>query len=267
MKGLDKSLYYALRSVFDPLAFVLIKSGIGLRPVIEALKDSYVDQARKQDDVAERENKSAISRRIGITRREVSTIIDRLNDETPDFEAAVHIACSGIVGIWRTAQEYLATDGSPKRLTEEELSLICASIAPAIESELLIKTLLNNSTIRKRDDGVFVLVENTWVVSRSLSRLITNTLGTAASTLPVNWDRPYGEGFCQSVSFVPRPSEEFIPRVRQTARKRITRFIEEADDHLMSLDSSPSENADENNRKDFVGISAFYFEMKRDYSD
>lgn len=268
LKGLDSSLYRALRLIFDPMARALLRSGIGVRPVIQALKDSFVEQAAIQHTVSKKPNKSEIARTIGLTRREVASIIERTKRIVTCPPLDIEAAANEVLGTWNTRKNLLDEQGSPKNLSEAELSHLIDDLGYRDLENDLLDLLLNRNVIERTEKRSFQAVNRAFKINQNLSQLMIHAIATAASTVPVNQIAPRSEdGHCQRVSSIRRPIENLVPKARADARRRIVRFVEEVDDYLMSTyseigsDSEPKE-PDSVEPKKYIGVGAYYFEIE-----
>ena len=88
MSSIDSDLDAALRSVFYPLANLMVRDGIAVRPVIQVLKEAFVAAAvnvHGRDDRPASTSKAADI--IGLTRKEVGDIRKRPDRSDSMFAA------------------------------------------------------------------------------------------------------------------------------------------------------------------------------------
>ena len=268
MSDIDSRLEAALRSIFFPLARVLLRSGLSVRPVIRVIKDAFVDAAISEH--GKNGKPASISRAselTGLTRREIRTIINeerdkkvRLNLFQPD-EAAV-------LTRWHSSPEYADEHGQPRKLDPgpgpgsfAELVEQTIGDVPVADS---LRRLQDRGSVEVDDDGHIVMLKRDWHVGGDLPVLLRDTLGTLASTVNFNNTHPPEQGRCQRVAYTMKADPEKLLVIRRMLRERIIRFTEEIDDQLTSVEArdidSPADIPESDSGK--LGVGAYLFEIE-----
>ncbi len=262
MAGLNLSMYRAVRTVFDPIASVLLQAGVSARPILEALKDSIVAESARRQSKHDKPNRSAIARETGLTRREVSSILDRLHDDNKGVVDSFDSEIGAVVSRWNTSTEFATQQGQIRELTSRELVDLIERLGATNSPQKIIQKMLDDNIIVKAQSDHYEIISRSYNVSKNLPRLIVDTIGTAAATVPVNWQNEGDDGFCQRVSYIPRPNDEVLQRIKMDARRRVSRFVEEADDYLETTSELiDKQNPGETGETKHIGIAAYYFEV------
>lgn len=269
MSIVSPELQAALRSVFDPLARLLLRSGIGVRPIISILKQSFVDAAISEHGVnGKPASISKASEITGLTRKEVRDIRDQLGHDSRKIDLEPE-GESHILAFWHSNTNFLDERGNPRTLqfgpgAGTFVDLVDRSTGNKSYSRVL-ERLVARRCVKQHSDGRLSMLRRDWVITSDVPRLLED-LGYCANTVNKNWSITLDEGLCQRTAYSSRIDPKDLVVCRRNLRARITSFIEEIDDQLTSAeiqeghpdyDSCHLENSK-------IGVSAFYFEIEKD---
>ena len=266
MRETDERLLRALRTLFRPLANVLLKNKIGIGPVIEQLKLSFVQSARANHG---RSGKPAtvnmISQLTGLSRKHVSTLLSEA-DQDPFYEPIVPPVGSEVLHVWVSDANYLDKTGLPSPLElgpgRRSFQSLVEKCVERDDVKSTIADMLQSDSVQLRPDGKIEMVERRYSINSDLPRMIFSGLYSLAGTIDKNWDRGEGEGFVQRQATTTRLDPEKVAVVRRIARERVARLMEEIDDMLCGYelegDAAVSDANDSDARE--LGIGAYYFE-------
>ncbi len=282
MSEIDGRMSAALASVFRPLAGMLLKAGVGVRPVIEVLKRCFVDAALNENGPGDKPASiSKVSRLTGLTRAEVRRLARQEGlAEMPG--RLLGILDSAILSVWHTNPLFHDENGKPARLpisgSEQSFEELVRTAAGERNYESALADLEERGCISVTDDRVVELESRTFV-QRDLPLLLSSGLGTLANTIGKNWARlsatPLEHFDAKNATVDPDKMEQMsahihsvdasaLMSVRRTCNERVIRFMQETDDYLMPLQVLPEEADDsvEVTRTHRIGVGAYYFEIE-----
>ncbi len=269
MRDTDTRLLYALRSIFRPLANILLKNRIGIAPIIEQLKLAFVEAARANHG---KSGKPATINRIaqltGMSRQHVSQILEQAK-RSPMVESMPLPLEAGVLGTWFGNDKYLDDVGLPKALplgpgpgTFRSLVEECAD---AEEAQNTVDSLLKSSAVEVRPDGKIMMTNRAFPICDDLPRILAVWLSPLCSTINKNWGHRVDEGLTLRVAHTRRLDSRKIAVVRRISRERISHFVEEIDDVLCSYEVDNQEPIldTDGNELSRVGVGVYYFEMEK----
>jgi hypothetical protein len=267
MKETDTRLKYALRSLFRPLANVLLKNRIGIKPIIGQLKLSFVEAARANHGKSGKPaTVNMIAQLTGMSRRHVSELLSEI-DNNPLPEKLATPVESRVLSLWHSNDEYLDNLGLPRPLLSGPgpgtFRSLVEEVAGLENADDTMRSLLDSEAIEKRADGTIVMTNRVFSINDDLPRIIAVILSPVCSTLDRNWGADLDQKFPSRVAHTTRIDPQKIATVRRISRERIGRFVEEIDDVLCSYETDGKESvADSDVKKSRrVGVGVHYFEV------
>ena len=115
--SVKQNLRQALRTLLKPIAKLLIAQGITHQEFSEAAKEAYVEMALRHFDKARKLNRSRVAILTGLTRKEVSNVIDRAikqHDQGRQFSRPGRVLHG-----WYNDPEYIGPYGIPHEIPYE----------------------------------------------------------------------------------------------------------------------------------------------------
>jgi hypothetical protein len=134
---LERAVYRVCRGV----ATLCLRQGLSAREATEILKKAFVDIAREQYGISGRPmNKSRIATLAGLTRAEVSKLVDR---PKPGNEARVSVhPLNKLIARWSMEQPWSDADGQPRVLALDGSKSSFQSLVGSASGDLAWQTLL-----------------------------------------------------------------------------------------------------------------------------
>ncbi len=262
----DKRLLGALRTLFYPLANVLLKNKVGAAPVIHELKLAFVEAGR---DKHGRGNKPAsnnmISNLTGMSRPHVRALVDEVIAEpcTDEISAPPE---SHILTVWCNNEDYTDTLGLPRPLElgpgPGSLRALVSESTDGGKVDEYIERLIRVGSVRRRDDGTFELVNRVFSVIHDLPQIISVFLSTLASTVDKNWGKPMRDGFIMRAAHSDRLDSKKLAMIRRVSEEQLAQLLERIDDELSRHETeSEAPTVDANGVElSSIGIGVYYFE-------
>lgn len=263
----ESRIVRALQRALDPLALVLVRAGVSIRPVLKGIRAAYIKAAKRYlEERGERSSKSAISRITGITRKEIAATLSAENDAQDRIPRGLPRGDLGnLVSIWANAVEFLDEDGEPRELSldqgEHSVTRLIRKAGMSSSRQELLDQFLNSDSVEQTSEGRFRMVRRDILVGKDLAQLIEDAIASAASTLPRNYKSPNDTRFLQQVIYVYPPNEQARRLAQKLAEKKLATFTEELDDQLESLMLKFEAPQDEHPTAKRVGVACCYFEM------
>ncbi len=282
MNDIDSRLTAALVSVFRPLASIMVRAGIGVRPVIDLVKRCFVDAAINEHGTDDKPASiSKASRLTGLTRAEVRRLADK--EGVAEMPGKV-LGClpSAVLSLWHTNPLFHDDGGQPARLPIDGGERSFAGLVEIASGNRDFEGTLENLTqigcIRLTKDQTVEIDSRGRIIRNDLTLLLSSGMGTLASTISKNWNRNYDSRVAgtrvtgvsvdpdrleQMSAYVQSVDASTLMTVRRMCNERVQRFVHEVDDFLTPLQVLPHE-ADESveaTNTHRIGIGAYYFEI------
>ena len=268
MSDIDSRLSAGLVSVFRPLASLLVRTGVNIRPVIELLKRCYVDAALNEHGSGEkRASISRASRMTGLTRAEVRRLAKQEGVATmPGTILGDHVAA--VLAMWFNDSRFHDESGAatilPMTGPDASFENLVRTSSGSDDYQGALNELEGRGCVRMTSDGEVELMSRADVVFDNLPIILAHAIGTLAYTIHSNWGKEEEERLAQKTAFVASVEAEKLLSLRRMCNERVSRFIEETDDLLMPHQLLP-EHADdpaEVTRTHRIGVGAYYFEIE-----
>ena len=259
----------ALRSLFFPLANVLLKNKVGIAPVIHQLKLAFVEAAKKNHG---RNGAPATTNKIatltGMSRSHVSDLLDEASAD-PCTDEVASLTESQVLAAWSSNEDYIDEFGLPRVLDpgpgKGTYRTLVAETVRDEDADEQMERLLRSGSVRRRDDGRYELTQRMFPLVDDLPRIISVFLSPLASVVDKNWDVPVGDGFLIRVAHSDRVNSKKIAMIRRIATEQSVLLLEHIDDELTRYEeksAEPMRNSDgaELSR---IGIGVYYFEQDK----
>ncbi len=265
----NKRLLSALRTLFYPLASVLLKNKVGVAPVMHQLKLAFVEVARKKHGRGGKPaTKNMIANLTGMSRKHVADLLDEADDEPCKDQISEPIV-PHVLAMWCTTDEYTDELGLPRSLKlgpgAGTLRTLVQENSDVDDPDQAIEQLLLSGNIRRIDDERFELVQRGYYINRDLPVLISTFLSPLANTLDKNWDLPLREGFTMRVAHSEQLAAEKIPMIRRVAKEQLAQLLEQIDDELSRNETNSGQPMVDPSGVELsmVGVGVYYFEQER----
>jgi hypothetical protein len=226
----------AVRRLLDPLARLLLESGIGIGEFQALARAAYVRAARDSDPAAGRPNVSRIATLTGLRRIEVTRLLALADDAPPEPATGRHRADRVLSGWW-TDPAFLDDAGQPRVLPLRGKRRSFATLVERYSGEPRVQTILDEllraRAARLTTDGDIEVLSRTFVTARWDTDEVT-ALGERVreqiDTLTWNLRNPTRPRYAQSV---------IAPRLHAREAPRLLRLVgEQADALLRSVDDA-----------------------------
>ena len=154
--------------VMQPLARLLIRSGVTYPVVAAALKRVFMDAARAE--LAERGTQatdSAVTLLSGVHRRDVRTLTRAREEASSDTAPSARLSLGGeVVARWMSDRAYLDKAGAPRALkrgaedARGTFDALAIGVSTDVRPRAVLETLLRQGVVRCDDDGSIHLLES-----------------------------------------------------------------------------------------------------------
>ncbi|MDJ0911141.1 MAG: DUF6502 family protein [Woeseiaceae bacterium] len=265
----DTRLLRALRTLFYPLASVLLKNKVGVAPVVHQLKLAFAEVARKKHGRGGRPaTNNKIANLTGMSRKHVGNLLDEVDGE-PCKDRISAPVLPHVLAMWCANDEYTDKMGLPRELERGPgvgtLRTLVSEHNYEDDPDQAIEQLLRSGNIRQLDDGRFQLVDRGYYINRDLPALISTFLSPLANTLDKNWDLPLREGLALRIAHTEQLASDKIPMIRRVAKERLTAVLERLDDELSRNETEFDQPMLDVNGVELsmVGVGVYYFEQEK----
>lgn len=282
MSDIDSRLSAALVTIFRPLASVLVRSGVSVRPVIEVLKRCFVDAALTEHGTADKPASiSKASRLTGLTRAEVRRLANQ-GDLAQMPGTVFHVPESAVLSEWSMNPNFHDDQGNPASLPIAGSDRSFEELVYAATGERDVETVLAQLEVIgcvKIIEGRLVQLEyREHAIRNDLPLVLASGLGTLADTIGKNWNRVSDaravgapitglsndpDRLDQKTAFVRSVDPGQLMSLRRMCNERVDRFAIEMDDFLTPMEVLPQQGDDsaEVTRTHRIGVGAYYFEI------
>ncbi len=264
----NKTLLRALRTLFYPLASVLLKNRVAVAPVVHQLKLAFVEAARKKHGRGGNPaTKNMIANLTGMSRRHVGNLLEEVNVD-PCRDAISDLGESHVLAVWCSNEKFTDARGLPRHLEPGPgpgtLRALIAESTDNDEVDEVLERLLVAGNIRQLDDGKFELVTRVYRLNRDLPKIISRFISPLVHSVDKNWDLPPREGLTMRVTHSDRLESTKLPRIRRVAEEQLALLVERIDDELSRHELSTDQPmVDSNGAKiSEVGVGVYYYEKE-----
>lgn len=267
MRENDNNLLYALRSVFRPIANLLLKNRVGIGPVIEQLKLAYVEAARDHHGRSGRPaSVNRISELTGMSRGHVSDLLSATKGPRTNKKMEFPKEAD-VLAEWATNEKYLDDVGLPRDLDygpgEGTFMTLLAESVGAREVENFTTALLRSKNVTKTGEGKLRFAKRVFPMTKDLPRQMLVSMASLAHTIDCNWSQARGFGHLQRVAHTGKLDSSKIPLVRRVLKERTENFIEEVDNFICTheCDAGLTMKSPDGHNLARLGLGVYYFEI------
>jgi hypothetical protein len=165
---LKNAVLAAMRRIARPLARLMLEAGVGVGEFQAIMKTAFVQAAQDVGD-APRPNASRIASLTGLTRREVSSLLQTPEDEAPAVERGRPRIQRVLTGWW-TDPDFQDSLGNPAPLPLRGTKGSFASLVKRYSGEPRVLTILDEllrvKSVRKLPDGRYEALSRTFAPVR-----------------------------------------------------------------------------------------------------
>ena len=264
---LKEHVIHSCRYLLLPIVRFLLKHGVTWSEFGELSKEAYVAVAREDYGVQGRPtNNSRVAMLAGLSRREVSSVRDRLlgADHSPASLQGNRI--SQILSGWHTDSEFTDDRGRPIDLPATgatgSLSSLLKRYAGDLPHGAIRKEMQQRGLIEELQNEQLRVLKRDYVYS-SLDPEIVRRMGIAlhdhAATLEHNLDEsrpsaPRFEGIADNISMSPKALGAF----QKLVEERGSTFLEEVDGWLAQNETDQTTDANTHTVRMGVGVYFIY---------
>ncbi len=265
---LHQALNKALLTLMRPLVRILLRNGVTHDAFVDLAKQAYVDVAYREFGIPGRKQTiSRVSVLTGLTRKEVSRLLQRENPDEPETRPRYNRAMRVISG-WLNDPRFLDTTGEPRELAvdgeENSFSALVKSYSGDIPTKAMLAELLRVHIVEQTSEGLLRLRQHAYIPSNDpvdKIRIFGSHVSELLSTIDHNLDpeRDKEPFFQRRVSNDRLPASE-VPRFRALAARRSQALLEELDQWLIEHEGENGAPEGEEDPRMSVGLGIFYFE-------
>ncbi len=253
-----------------PIARLMLRFGIGYRQFAELAKIAFIKEASGEPNSRGRvTNISRVAIRTGLSRKEVARLratIESQADGRSTSERSLYNSghAARALQIWHSDRAFLTPDGTPRRLLftggTADFADLVRTVGGDVPPGAVRAELLEAGAIVEDEDSLLRPIKRYFIPADVGEDLL---VGFSHFVTPVleGLDRNTGERrsqpFIQRIAYSDRLNPSAVPLFRAVARERATKFIQSADDWLVSNEIQSGDTPRENLR---VGIGVFYYE-------
>ena len=266
VNGRLRSVVY---SVLRGLARLLLRTSLSVREFLELSKLAFVDAAYAKGKANGRmPSVSAVSRELGLTRREVARLREILDHDritTSDYEPSPQ---GRVLHAWHTDARYVLANGDPRPLPRDSEDVSLANLIEELDlgvpAGTLIESLIDMGSVTRNEP--FLPRQRHQPPNDSedgIAKMLDLSVSAAMKTLEHNIDAGASEKWVQRLVFSHGLAAEELGLVRRSVQRRAAEFCEGVDDLLAAHERPPSDGGSRSLQTE-VGIGIFYFEERSD---
>ena len=270
MTRIEPRLATALRAIFVPLARILIRLGIGVRPVAELLRWSFVQAAAAELDWNQSaKSTSKIAEMTGLARKSVREL--RFSDQPGgDFSVVFEPELSELLTFWSSATGFVDGVGRPRPLN---IGPGPGTFAELVKRRLgiddyrsVLKMLTDGGNVEITEKGEVQLKKRAWVSSSDAPMQLVDVIGTGMNSIEkVLRDKAFVERLSIRTVYTSNIDPKKIRLARRSMRDRTEQFTREIDDYFAAHSVEPKEPIydEQGNKICRLGVGVVYFELEQ----
>ena len=253
----------AIAAFLRPVARILLSQGVSYRHFDQVARRTFVDVASEDYGVRGRPtNASRVAIMTGLTRKEVKSIRDKLQLETPSNGPQDRTTASEVLHVWFTGDDFLDSKGLPRNLrftgsrpSFTDLVRTCAGDVPAGAMRAELKRL---GAVQEMEDGSLIPQRRAVVPDDPESRVLEGfTFGLAPLAETIAFNSSVGESpRFQRVVHSERIDASKVAEVTESIFESLVAFSEKLDTDLTSFEL-PADRTRE--AKADLGVGMYFF--------
>jgi len=270
MSNADKQgdILRAMRQCLEPIAEILLRSGVSYEQFSDACKLAFVQTASRRFGVRGREtNISRVAVMTGLSRKEVTRLKTRLLEDQDVASQHAATPAAMVLAGWHTDADFVDDTGRPLVLPFDaefpSLAALVTRYAGDVPPGAVRAELKRAQAVEEQADGRLKVLKRYFVpplIDEKLVNSIELMLAGLAATIARSADPDRAQpGHIHRFVFSDTLSASAVRLFRNVARQRSQELLESLDDWLGS-NQVQSEFADEPVAEQRVGVGVFYYE-------
>ncbi len=266
---LKSRIVAALRQAMRPIVRMAIASGISYSLLSRVLKRLYVDVAEQDFALPfKRQTDSRVALLTGISRKDVSGLRRRGEEEVVALPEVEDSVATHAVGRWMAGPPFASPDGTPRRLRYESddpkqatFSALVRQLSIDIPVRAVLDELIRLGSVELAADGEVELVRQAHVPAADAEgklALLGSDPAELFSTIAHNLDGD-AEPWLQRKVVYDNIGSEALHTLREESRRAGEEFVRKANALVSSFDRDRHHDAPGGHRSR-VSIGVYYFE-------
>jgi len=261
-----KTLYESFRTLFRPLARILIRNGVAFGTLSEWAKKVYVDVAFEEfGESGKKQTISRVSALTGVFRKEVKRLHE-LDEEADEGSAQRYNRAIRVISGWVNDAKYQEGIGVPRELPVEgdkgSFAALVKEYSGDIPTKAMLSVLKAAGTVSETADGNIRLEKNAFIPGDDQQDKI-HILGTDVSELIETIDHnitadPDDLRYQRKVSNAAVHADA-LPVFRNLSAKKSQELLEELDAWLARNEIHPKDD-DYEDKARYVSLGIYYYD-------
>ena len=261
-----KTLYESFRTLFRPLARILIRNGVAFGTLSEWAKKVYVDVAFEEfGESGKKQTISRVSALTGVFRKEVKRLHE-LDEEADEGSAQRYNRAIRVISGWVNDAKYQEGIGVPRELPVEgdkgSFAALVKEYSGDIPTKAMLSVLKAAGTVSETADGNIRLEQNAFIPSDDQQDKI-HILGTDVSELIETIDHNITAEsddlrFQRKVSNISVHADA-LPVFRNLSAQKSQELLEELDAWLARNEIHPKDEEFDDKAR-YVSLGIYYYD-------
>lgn len=256
-----------------PLVRILLRHGISFAEFAEITKAVYVEIAVTDFKVeGKRGTKSRIAVITGLTRKEVSRVVDHANKETDDYKSNLNRVARVLAG-WHTDPDFLGPYGMPLEIRYEEGELSAVNFTTLVRRysgdmspRSMLDELLRVGAVVETEPGWLKVLRRVYepqTLAQDNFERVGEVVKNFVDTVDFNLQKKeQGAGRFERIVYSPDGiRDEDFPKFRAYVNERCQALLEDIDNWIARLELP--ENSKPQNVT-HTGIGIYHYIERRD---
>jgi hypothetical protein len=256
-----------------PLVRILLRHGISFAEFAEIVKAVYVEIAVTDFKVeGKRGTKSRIAVITGLTRKEVSRVVEHANKETDDYKSNLNRVARVLAG-WHTDPDFLGPYGMPLEIRYEEGELSAVNFTTLVRRysgdmspRSMLDELLRVGAVVETEPGWLKVLRRVYepqTLAQDNFERVGEVVKNFVDTVDFNLQKKErGTGRFERIVYSPDGiRDEDFPKFRAYVNERCQALLEEIDNWIARLElpkGSKTENVTH------TGVGIYHYIERRD---
>jgi hypothetical protein len=262
----NKTLYEAFKTLFRPLARILIRNGIAFGTLSDWAKKVYVDVAFEEfGEPGKKQTISRVSALTGIFRKEVKRLYE-LDEEADEGSAQRYNRAIRVISGWVNDARFQEGVGKPRDLPVEgeqgSFTALVKEYSGDIPTKAMLSVLRAAGTVTETEDGLIRLEKRAFIPGDDQQDKI-HILGTDVSelieTIDHNLTAESDDLRYQRKVSNTAVHEDALPVFRNLSAQKSQELLEELDAWL-SRNEIHSKDKDFDDKARYVSLGIYYYD-------
>ena len=272
-KSVKSGLLSAFRVLLRPLVRILLRHGVSYAEFAEIVKAVYVEIAVTDFKVeGKRGTKSRIAVITGLTRKEVSRVVETATLDTDDTKSNLNRVARVLAG-WHTDPDFLGPYGMPLEIRYEEDSLNATTFSTLVRRysgdmspRSMLDELMRVGAVVETEPGWLKVLRRVYepqALEMDSFERVGEVVKNFVDTVDFNLQKKKkGAGRFERIVYSPEGlRNEDVPRFRAYVNERCQALLEEIDNWIARLDLPKKPNEED---VTFTGIGIYHYTERRD---